>query len=499
MRRRDFVGALLAAGVQRDGNRYVIPEGGVEIEWLSDSTFCYRRRWEGTPPRAKRASEASIDVKSSELIDRVVFHGKYLTLDVLKNGTGLTVKKQGSAMASLDVRRDNGRPVVEHRVKPDERFYGLGARRAASLDARGLVVDTTRPLLISSAGYGEYYPAPGTYRFDLSAGTRRSAVLPGRDVEYLFHYGPNPKDILEEHPSDQTVEVGSRHLLFRSQRGSVGTWETLRDAVRELAHASLSGLLLHAFDLSRYEPAGGALFARAAQLASILPAVKGPPGAARSWRNAWVPYLLTYVDEARDRGFPVVRAVPMQYPEDTASVAWPEEFLLGDELLIAPVLNPGGTVNLYLPRGVWTRLATNEVYSGRQQIAITAADDELPVFARNGSIVPQAGTPLELHYYPRLAAEFFLYEEERREYSQFHASPALDLLRLESESTIERDCEWVVHHIDRPRRVWLGETQFRETSQPRAGTWSYDGTRRNLSVRLHARARGDEIVHIAFQ
>jgi hypothetical protein len=103
----------------------------------------------------------------------------------------------------------------------------------------------------------------------------------------------------------------------------------------------------------------------------------------------------------------------------------------------------------------------------------------VPLFLRNGSILPlesaPAGGPMTLHYTPRLAAEFFLYETDLGQYSQLHASPALDRMRLEIDSKKARIYEWVVHHLPPVRQVWQEETPCvevsrRETLAPAGGT-----------------------------
>ncbi len=160
-------------------------------------------------------------------------------------------------------------------------------------------------------------------------------------------------------------------------------------------------------------------------------------------------------------------------------------FMLGDELLIAPILSPAPKRSFYLPQGVWTDLATNRKYTGRRILEIDAPD-YLPVFLRNGSILPLDGKPMQLHYTPMLGGELFLYEPELDDYSQLHAGPAGDFMRLEMESKVSRDYEWVIHHVDRPKSV-EGATR-----------WSHDEKAGNLHVFASAPAGGDVIVNIRF-
>src|SRR5262249_48619985 len=142
----------------------------------------------------------------------------------------------------------------------------------------------------------------------------------------------------------------------------------------------------------------------------------------------------------------------VQFPRDPEADKYPEETMLGDELLLAT----GGSV--YLPQGIWTNLKSNAVAKGRQVIQTS----EIPsIFARNGSIVPLAGSgTLELHYFPKLGAEFFIYEESAGEYTQLHAAPAADIVRLQIESKAARDYTWILHHMDGVRSVSAGDAIF---------------------------------------
>jgi hypothetical protein len=183
----------------------------------------------------------------------------------------------------------------------------------------------------------------------------------------------------------------------------------------------------------------------------------------------------------------------MQFPEDAAAASRTDQFMIGDEMLVAPVLEPARSVTVYLPRGIWTEVATDQVYKGRQEITVDAPPDRIPVFVRNGMIVPLEGAVLELHYFPRLAAEWFLWEPEFDGVSQFHAAPALDLLRLESESLKDREFEWVVHHWPQVRAV-RGYRRVRTGARLKPGTWTLGGE--TLRVRVRAKGGGNEIVHV---
>jgi hypothetical protein len=192
----------------------------------------------------------------------------------------------------------------------------------------------------------------------------------------------------------------------------------------------------------------------------------------------------------------------MDYGQNTAPGCG-DEFLAGDELLVAPVLRSAAEVEVCFPKGVWTDLNTERTYKGRQQLAVRAAPGVLPMFAKNGTIVPLVSGggdgPLELHYFPNLGAEFFLAEESDPEVSQFHAAPAGDLVRLEIESKVARVYEWVLHHNSGCRRVESGGKDYEKVAdrtQLVPGSWHFDAVRKSLRIRVRATAGGDEIVHV---
>jgi hypothetical protein len=366
-----------------------------------------------------------------------------------------------------------------------DRQYGLGPRSVPQLNLRGMVVEAVVPLLFSTAGYGEYHAAPGTYVFNMSGPDRYriQSRSPGL-LDYVFSYGPTPKEIYEE------LSMSGTAVLCPPPQRPEASWQGLREALWRLLHASWSGLLEPSLDESAFREAAPELRVRAGQLASLINA---------GGRADLKAYSTVYRQEIRERGIPTVRPLPMQFPTDAEAARHSDVFMFGDELLAAPLLGPGRRRALYLPMGTWTRLDTGETHAGRQ--TVTVESDGLILFSRNGMIVPLQSTALELHYFPRLAAEFFLYEEQSGEYSQVHAAPAGDILRLEIESAVEREYEWVAHHTARPRRVASGEAVFAEAAQPALlghGKWHYDDARRTLRVRVRAAPGEDRVVSVSF-
>jgi alpha-glucosidase (family GH31 glycosyl hydrolase) len=78
---------------------------------------------------------------------------------------------------------------------------------------------------------------------------------------------------------------------------------------------------------------------------------------------AWKPYRIDLVKEASQSGLPVLRHPFIHYPNDPEVSGLEYQFMVGPELMVAPVLDPGeDSVDIYLPAGKWVHLWTGERY-----------------------------------------------------------------------------------------------------------------------------------------
>ena len=78
------------------------------------------------------------------------------------------------------------------------------------------------------------------------------------------------------------------------------------------------------------------------------------------------------------------------YPEDARAWEIDDEYLFGDDLLIAPVLTLGArSRRVYLPAGTWTDAYTGRRYEGNTTLEADAPLDRIPVFIREGATIPQ--------------------------------------------------------------------------------------------------------------
>jgi len=102
--------------------------------------------------------------------------------------------------------------------------------------------------------------------------------------------------------------------------------------------------------------------------------------------TALKPYLYRYAEVASRRGLPIVRPLFLNYPDEGETYTLEDEYLLGDEILVAPVIWPGRTDRaLYFPADEWRDYWTGDVYAGPGWVTVAAPSHHIPIFIRVGA------------------------------------------------------------------------------------------------------------------
>lgn len=108
-------------------------------------------------------------------------------------------------------------------------------------------------------------------------------------------------------------------------------------------------------------------------------------------RTRLMPYLETLAHVAHRSGAPYVRPLWWKSPGDRALRSCADAFLLGDALLVAPVLKEGAVRRpVRLPRGLWYDTATGRALRGDATVVLNAPLGRVPVLARAGAVLPMA-------------------------------------------------------------------------------------------------------------
>lgn len=107
-------------------------------------------------------------------------------------------------------------------------------------------------------------------------------------------------------------------------------------------------------------------------------------------RGSLVPYLYTLARSAHDGGLPIVRAMYLQWPEREGAYRRDRQYMLGRDLLVAPVARPGdpGRKTVWFPPGTWVDFFTGERHVGPRVETLSVPLERMPLFARAGAVLP---------------------------------------------------------------------------------------------------------------
>lgn len=113
-------------------------------------------------------------------------------------------------------------------------------------------------------------------------------------------------------------------------------------------------------------------------------------------RHALIPYLYSMNYRTHKDCLALCEPMYYEYPEVPEAYEVKNQFFFGSELMVAPItskLNPKtnlASVKVWLPKGRWTDIYTGDVYEGEQMLTMYRGIESIPVFAKEGAIIPMA-------------------------------------------------------------------------------------------------------------
>ena len=115
-------------------------------------------------------------------------------------------------------------------------------------------------------------------------------------------------------------------------------------------------------------------------------------------RMKFIPYLQAAFTRYHREGLPPFRAIVMDYPHDGEAQTVDDEYLMGDNLLVAPIIigsrgsrgSGEASRSVYLPEGDWYDFWTGECFTGKRRITVKVPLDRIPLFVKGGTILPLA-------------------------------------------------------------------------------------------------------------
>lgn len=192
---------------------------------------------------------------------------------------------------------------------------------------------------------------------------------------------------------------------------NVATWEHLWIANIQMQRMSISGMGFTGSDIGGFaEQPSGELYARWIQLGVFHPFCRthssGDHGDQEPWsfdedvinitrkfvslRYQLLPYLYTMFWQYINDAVPMLKPLVYFDQEDPQTHYRTDEFIFGDQILVCPILEPNSLGRrMYIPSGNWYNYWTDEVVSGKREIWVATDYDQIPLFVKEGAIVPK--------------------------------------------------------------------------------------------------------------
>lgn len=144
-------------------------------------------------------------------------------------------------------------------------------------------------------------------------------------------------------------------------------------------------------------------------------------------RHKLIPYIYTMNVRTHENGIPLITPMYYNYPYSDESYSVPNQYFFGSDLMVAPITeksNPSdkkGRVEVWFPEGKWYNFFTDDEYAGPIKLPIYRKKEEIPVFAKEGAIIPLDAKPaktgvrlpeiIEWHIFPGISNSFDLVED----------------------------------------------------------------------------------------
>jgi len=187
-------------------------------------------------------------------------------------------------------------------------------------------------------------------------------------------------------------------------------WDHLKLAISMAINCGLSGLTFTGPDVGGFfgdcEPE---LFARFIEVGALMPYFRVHSAMGTRAQEPWafgeeierisrkfielryqlLPYIYSVFARSAQSGEPILRPLLMMDPTDLNLRKVEDAYMFGESLLVAPIVEKGAVSReLYLPKGRWFDYNTGQAFKGGTTIKIQAPLDTLPLFGREGHVVP---------------------------------------------------------------------------------------------------------------
>ncbi len=234
-----------------------------------------------------------------------------------------------------------------------------------------------------------------------------------------------------------------RHALVWTGDNS-SRWDHLGLSIPMQLNMGLSGIAFNGSDVGGFHGyPSKEMFARWIQAGTFYPFFRNHTGNNMPDQEPWefgdkvtaiarqaiklryrlLPYTYALFESSSRTNHPVMRPMLFEFPDDPAVLDMDDQFMWGEWLLVAPVLEKGKKKRkVYLPKGLWYDFHTGEKLKGPAEITLNALLSKVPMFVKAGGIIPMTNgerkdsagwKPLTVRVYPgSTVSSFVLYEDD---------------------------------------------------------------------------------------
>ena len=125
-----------------------------------------------------------------------------------------------------------------------------------------------------------------------------------------------------------------------------------------------------------------------------------------------MPYIFAQANKTHEIGVPMMRAMVIDFADDPSCLTLDRQYMFGDNLLVAPILNDEGIAEYYVPAGKWTDIITGKVLEGGKWYKHKCSYMEMPLLAKPNSIVTYGNFVNDFEYDYVKDANAVIYELE---------------------------------------------------------------------------------------
>jgi alpha-D-xyloside xylohydrolase len=123
-----------------------------------------------------------------------------------------------------------------------------------------------------------------------------------------------------------------------------------------------------------------------------------------------MPYNWAQAIKTHETGVPMMRAMVIDFADDPTCLTLDRQYMLGDNILVAPILNDKGIAQYYVPAGKWTDIITGKVLEGGKWYTHECNYFEIPALARPNSIIAYGDFKRDVEYDYLENTVFTIYE-----------------------------------------------------------------------------------------